>query len=467
MSVMKPQNEAQVLILSLVVTVGLLGIGIWWFMNREQTVEKLPTALKERISFGDKILVNADTNEDKKAGVQAFKSKDFDRAIASLKKSQALNRNDPETLIYLNNVFAAQQASVANKQVVKIATSVPIGSNLNVTKEILRGVAQAQDEVNRSGGINGALLQVAIANDENDTALVKKIAAFFVQDTSLLAVVGHNSSDASIAAAPVYEQGKLVMISATSTSQQLSGAGEYIFRTVPTVRSVADTLASFAIKSDRKTNLAVCFDSLASDSKSFRDEFIATTLASGAKFINIGCNFSAPAFNPDTVISQAVSAGADGLLLAPHVDRIELAIKLARANKQRLTLFGSSTMYTFKTLQSGQADVNGLVLAAAWHPAAIPDNPFPSNAAKLWGGKVNWRTAMAYDATGAIIAGLRQNNTRDGLQKALSNPAFSANGATGKIEFLPSGDRNGAAILIKVQPGNLSGTGYDFVPIKP
>jgi branched-chain amino acid transport system substrate-binding protein len=149
---------------------------------------------------------------------------------------------------------------------------------------------------------------------------------------------------------------------------------------------------------------------------------------------------------------------------------------MARANQGRLALFGSLTLYTFKTLQSGQADINGMVLVVPWHPAAIPGNPFPSNAAKLWGGAVNWRSATAYDATQAIITGLKSGNTsRDGLQKALSSPGFSANGATGTIKFLPSGDslrdsfasRNGAAILVKVQPSSQSGTGYDFLPLRP
>jgi branched-chain amino acid transport system substrate-binding protein len=174
---------------------------------------------------------------------------------------------------------------------------------------------------------------------------------------------------------------------------------------------------------------------------------------------------SAPNFNPDAAISQAISKKADGLLLAPHVDRINKAIDVARANKGRLALFGSPTLYTYQTLQSGQADVNGLVLAVSWHPAAISSNPFPNNATKLWGGSVTWRTAMAYDATQVIVTGLKQSNTRDGLQKVLHSEGFSTQGATGKIEFLPWGDRHGLPILVKVQRGNQSGTGYDFVPL--
>ncbi|MFK0734507.1 MAG: hypothetical protein ACFKPT_08860 [Gloeotrichia echinulata GP01] len=52
----------------------------------------------------------------------------------------------------------------------KIAVSVPIGGNLNVAKEIIRGVAGDQDEVNGSDGINGNLLDVAMAQPASGIA---------------------------------------------------------------------------------------------------------------------------------------------------------------------------------------------------------------------------------------------------------------------------------------------------------
>jgi branched-chain amino acid transport system substrate-binding protein len=164
-------------------------------------------------------------------------------------------------------------------------------------------------------------------------------------------------------------------------------------------------------------------------------------------------------------MSQAISQGADGLLLLPSIERLNQAIDVAQVNQRRLALFGSSTLYTIQTLQQGQAAVNGMVLSVAWHPQAIPGNPFAGNAVKLWGGEVNWRSATAYDAAQAIITGLRQTSTREGLQQALSSPAFSANGATGTVQF-SSGDRNSAAILVQIQPGE-SPSGFSFIPLKP
>lgn len=68
-----------------------------------------------------------------------------------------MNRNDPEARIFLNNARIGKQKSYT------IATSVPIGTDPNESLEILRGVAQAQNEINASGGIKGVPLKVAIA----------------------------------------------------------------------------------------------------------------------------------------------------------------------------------------------------------------------------------------------------------------------------------------------------------------
>ncbi|MFN6468537.1 MAG: ABC transporter substrate-binding protein [Nostoc sp. SerVER01] len=466
---MNSQKETKLLILSLLSTTFLLGFGFWLWnqlfgkniisLAPENKSQGTRGSTSERISLGEKILVTANTNSDKEAGVQAFAKGDFTSAANNFKASLLKDRNDPETLIYLNN------SQGDKSKYLKIAVSVPIGGNLDVAKEILRGVAQAQDRINRTEGINGKLLQVAIASDDNDPSLAQQLATQFVKDTSILAVVGHNASNASIAAAPVYQQGGLVMISPTSFAQNLSGIGSHIFRTIPSISSVAGSLSTHIVKTARKTNIGICADSKAIDNQSFKDELVKGILAAGGKVNLTNCDLFAANFNPNAVISQFISSGADSLVLAPHVDRINKALELAAANQGKLTLFASPTLYTFQTLQVGKADVNGMVLSVTWHPNAIPNNDFSQNAVKLWGGNVNWRTATAYDATMAIAKGLQQSKNRDELQNVLHSPSFSVYGATGKIEFLPSGDRNGTAILVKVQPSSKSSTGYDFVPL--
>lgn len=403
-----------------------------------------------RISRGESLLIPADSSPEKQAGVKAFAKGEFRKAQTYFESARRQRRNVPDTLIKLWN------AKIQAEPHLTIAVSVPIGSNLNIAQEILRGVAQAQDEINTQGGIQGQKLEVVIADDQNNPHLAGQVATALVNKPQVLAVVGHNASDASLAAAPIYQQAGLVMVSPTSFANGLSGFGPYIFRAVPSVRFLAEPLASYSLQKAQKKRLAVCFDSQAKDNLSFKDEFIASFSATGGQMVDIACDFAAPTFDPNQAVRSALQSGVEGLLLAPHVDRLDRALAVAQSANGRLMLIGSSTLYTFKTLQVGRQAVDGLVLSIP----AYASPAFLENAYQLWGAEVKtWRTAAAYDATRAIIAGLQHSATRSGLQQALIAPSFSTMGAGRTIHFLPSGDRTSPPALVKVKS---KGSKYEF-----
>ncbi|MEG4861768.1 hypothetical protein QUA83_31020 [Microcoleus sp. K1-B1] len=165
---MSQKNETAVLILSLLITIALAGAGIWWLRSRgginlggsspqNQTFPKSPTGnspqseqeIGQRLSAGQKLLIPQQATPTKQAAVQAIASGNYNAAISDLQASLKTNRNDPEALIYLNNARIGSQKSYT------IAAAVPIGSDINAALEIMRGVAQAQNEINQSGGISG------------------------------------------------------------------------------------------------------------------------------------------------------------------------------------------------------------------------------------------------------------------------------------------------------------------------
>jgi branched-chain amino acid transport system substrate-binding protein len=469
---MSKPNETKTLLITLTISLSVLTIGLEWlihYFGLDLTSLPIPKyefisntksseqSLK-RISSGEKILVEANASPEKKAGIQAFANKDYAVAINLWELSLKRQPNDPETLIYLNN------AKVANRNPIQIAVSVPIGDNLDVAQEILRGVAQYQQEINQNSEINNKLIQVKIANDDNSPIVSKQIALQLVRDRHILAVIGHNSSEATIAAAPIYQRAGLVMISPTSHAKKITELGDYIFRTVPSIRFQADVLSRYAIRHIKTQTLAVCFDSKSEYSKSLKEDFTSAVLADGGKIVQANCDFSATNFDASKIIPRAINKGAEGLLLVPNIDNINPAIEVAKVDPHRLVLMGSSTLYQNRTLEEGQAAVKDMILAVPWHPDVFPKQPFIRKAIQLWKGDVNWRTALAYDATKVAIAGLESNKlNRKSLQKSLSDPDFSLQGASGSIEFLPSGDRDSAAIPITIAPDISSKTGYRFV----
>jgi branched-chain amino acid transport system substrate-binding protein len=461
---MSQKNETAILLLSLLITIGLIGGGWWWFRQQENfsfnsSNNTSTNSSDDLLSQGNQVLITQTTTPEKQAATEAIASNNYAEAISQLEASLKKQRNDPEALIYLNN------ARIGTQKAYTIAAAVPIDAETNAAQEILRGVAQAQTEINNRGGINSVPLKVIIASDRNNVDTTQQLAQTLAQNPEILGVVGHFSSDTTLAASQVYQKAGLVMISPTSTSVDLSGVGNYIFRTVPSDRFAGNALAQYLLQQLKLQQAAVFYNSASSYSNSLKNIFTTDVFAQGGEIVgefDLGSN----SFNAANAVRQAQQQGAQALVLLPNSATLDPALLVIQVNNRQLPLLGGDSLYKPQTLQIAGDEAVDLVLAVPWHILANPNSSFPQAATRLWGGEVNWRTALAYDATQALIAGLERNPTRQGLQQALSAADFVANGASGNIRFLTSGDRNQAVQLVKIVKGNRSGFGYDFVPLR-
>ncbi len=464
---MSQKNETTVLIVSLVVTLALIGTGAWWFANRmgfEIGENGLgigvgrPSSLEGRLSMGEQSLISANLTQQKQVGVSAIASGEYDLAVSELEASLQENPNDPEALIYLNN------ARIGERQSYAIAVSVPIETNENASLEILRGVAQAQNEVNQAGGINGVPLKVLIADDSNDPNIAQSIASNLVSNDDILGVVGHYASGVTLATADTYGNGELVAISPISTSVELSGYNPYIFRTVPSDYIAARSLVQHLQQTFNQDRVAVFYNSESDYSRSLKSEFVTAISLGGGQVVE-EFDFSSGNFSASSSLSQAVSSGAEAIMLAADSATLDSALQVAAVNRQQLNVLGGDDVYDSKTLQVGGQNAEGMVVAIPWHILSDPNADFAQTSRQLWQGEVNWRTALSYDATKALSAAIERNPTREGIREVLVSPDFAASGASGSVRFLPSGDRNQTVQLVTVVAGNRTGFGYDFVPI--
>jgi len=430
---------------------------------------------KKRISFGERSIISTKVEKNikrerdrqefrhhKQKGIEFLKNASPLLAVDEFNKAFT-KYPEPETLIYKNNAAAATQPNV------QIVVSVPASQNLEIAEEILRGVAQAQDEINKTHkGINGKRLEVGIADDKNNQADAQEIANEAINNTKIMAVVGHNTSTVSQAAAGIYEKDNLVMVTPTSYSLKLSSSSPQssIFKIVPNVDKVVNQLQAYYTQTAQKSKLFICSDSSDDASKDVKYFFESIKQSFQTISNDKDCDVSGENFSIQQAIAQAKNKKADSLLLATPTKKIDFFIKIAKEAKEansQLALFSSPTLYTEETLRQGRAYVKDMVLVTPWHPDAFPENPFPSDAKKLWKAQVNWRTAMAYDATKVIIEGLRQsnNNNRQSLRDKLHE--IQVCGATDKISFKSTGERNETPVfIIKVVENKKFDTSYEF-----
>ena len=104
----------------------------------------------------------------------------------------------------------------------------PIGIPMQLAAEL------AAEEINAAGGIGGRPLELVIRDDYADPDSAVFIAGD-LYDSGVSAVVGHLFSGTTLAAAPVYNGGDdpVAAISPSSSSPEVSSAGDHTFRVCP------------------------------------------------------------------------------------------------------------------------------------------------------------------------------------------------------------------------------------------
>ncbi|NES72064.1 MAG: hypothetical protein F6K24_46160 [Okeania sp. SIO2D1] len=216
----------------------LIGIGILVGLKINQPTPELQTEPivsqtlsssddNERFSIGERtVFPETNYSRDILSCNQKFQKQSYGEAANCFQELVKANRNEPEPLIYYNNSLARERDNP-----LRIVVVVPVDRNRNRAQEILRGVAQAQNEYNQNNYLlpNTRLLEIMIANDSNDDQISPKVAQEIVERTDILGVIGHNDSSSSKAALKVYEAKGLAMVASTSTSTELKG--EVFFRT--------------------------------------------------------------------------------------------------------------------------------------------------------------------------------------------------------------------------------------------
>jgi branched-chain amino acid transport system substrate-binding protein len=143
---------------------------------------------------------------------------------------------------------------------VKIGLSAPLtGDWAEYGNDFKRSVTLVIDKVNQEGGINGKKLELAIADNRGDAKESVLIAEKFVADPAIIAQIGDFSSSSTIAAAPVYEQAKMVQISPTVSHQDWTKKGEFMFRVVATQGYEGPYNARWAVNDLKKKEIATIY----------------------------------------------------------------------------------------------------------------------------------------------------------------------------------------------------------------
>ncbi|MEH2268769.1 MAG: ABC transporter substrate-binding protein [Nostoc sp.] len=411
------------------------------------TITSIPNNIQSNISRGDRAFFFTIPNTYRDQGIEAFKEGNYPQAVELFQKAVKYNRNDPEVLIYYNNTKAREKGNPLT-----LAVVVPVDNPQYIAQEMLRGVAQAQNQFNINKGFSGQLLEVAIANDANNPEQAKQIAQQLVNDESVLGVIGHNTSDATQAALYIYKRADIPVISPTSGSNALEG--NVFFRTVPSNAASSEKLAKYAINSGLK-KVVIFYNPKSEYSNSLMEEFKSNFKGQIIRQIDL----TDPTLNIKQELKDSASQQVQAVMLFPDAEHISTALEIAKVNANYnlgLKLLGGSTLYNQKTLQDSRNAVEGLVITVPWFSKARQAKNFSKAAQQLWGGSVSWRTATSYDATQAILKAIKvsfPNPSRETILQKLPQVNLSPRETSGDLLQFQNRERQSQPILVKVEKG--------------
>ncbi|MBW4555338.1 MAG: ABC transporter substrate-binding protein [Trichormus sp. ATA11-4-KO1] len=469
-----------------VVLAGIIAVATPVAMHRCQIfpsicLSPLPP-LDDYISIGEKPIANSKVQLSepylslKQQGITAFSQNQYadaakifeqlrhlaqqNKAVPSISQAAFTALQDPIVLISRNNAFVMHRHSQnPDLPIYTIAVAAPL--NFNAGLDIVFGVAQAQD-VAVQQGIN---LQVVIANDNNNTEQARGVAKMLKEDANVLAVVGHYTSPNTCAALKVYSHKPhpLVVISPTSSlvnlpSSPACGGDPYkvFFRTVSSSRVEAQSLVQYLVEVLKKPQPKVVafYNSQELFSKDLLEQFILVLRAFKGSIV-AEFDLADPKLDIGQLPPQVQDADALAVLADGGTDdnvAFAKAIEIIKLNERKKPVLAANPLYLQEVIdQTKDATVNSLFLAVDWHPKQCGAQAFAQQINEYWGGDLNRRTALAYEAVQAVLQAIKLSDspiTREDIRQKLANTGIikgvAASSATSQgvsISFDARGDR--------------------------
>ncbi len=118
--------------------------------------------------------------------------------------------------------------------VIKIGYIGPLtGDAVSYGTDTLNGARMAVDKINAGGGIGGKMVELIAEDSRCSGADAANAVRKLVNVDKVVAIVGGQCSSETLAAAPIVEQAKVVLVSPISSNPDITNAGQFIFRVYP------------------------------------------------------------------------------------------------------------------------------------------------------------------------------------------------------------------------------------------
>lgn len=325
-------------------------------------------------------------------------------------------------------------------QPVKIGWMGPLsGDASSYGESIKRGVELAKKEL--AGNVEIVFEDSKCDGKEAVTVINKLINVDKVQ-----AIIGEVCSGATLAAAPVAEGAKVVLLSPSSTSPKISDAGKYIFRVIPSDALQGDFGAKLVYENGQR-NLAILYSNEEYGlgfNNVLRDSFTAL----GGQVVGSEA-FERGASDVRTQVTKVKNANPDAVyVISNSPDAAAVVLKQLKEAGVTAKVYGSEGLKSDAVISGAGAAAEGMVLTTV--SAGTAD--FLSRHQEEYKAEPGPFAAQGYDAYQAIATAVK-NGAKTGEEIRARLDVMEFDGVSGKIAFDERGDVAGNYDIFEVKDG--------------
>lgn len=332
-------------------------------------------------------------------------------------------------------------ASGAHAQTIKIGVVGPTTGAVTQYGDMVReGVDTAIERINAAGGVNGKKLE-AVVIDDGCEPKQGPVAANRVVNSKIGFVVGHVCSGATIAAADIYNNEGVVMVTPSATAPAVTDGKnyEFIFRTIGRDDQQGPAAAQFILEKIKPKKAAVLHD------KQSYGQGIATAvkndLEMGGVPVAIFEGVNAGDSDYSAVITKLKAQGVDFVYYGGYHPEMGLLLRQAAEQGVKAKWMGPEG--------TGNPDINaiagdaveGMLLTL---PADFTQNAANADIVKAFEAKKRNASGAfqmtAYAATQVIADGIKGAGSDDPTKVAKYLHANSFDTPIGKVSWNKQGD---------------------------
>ena len=316
------------------------------------------------------------------------------------------------------------------------------------------GVQAAVQEANDNGGIDGCTVELIEEDSQTDPAAAAAAARKLVEVDQVHAIVGAYASSSTLAAAPIVEDGKIIMISPASTSPEVTNAGDFIFRTAPSDALQGVAMADLAWSQGHKTAAIIFVNN--QYGQGLADVFEAQFKANGGT-ITIKVPYELEMATYRTELSQIQATNPDLILDVSYADDGQIIFREAAELGITAQWMGgdgiaSDAIFAAPGIAEATEGMIGTKPSASDSPNAAA---FEALLAQ-YGLEADIYTSEAYDAAKLALMAIDEagaDASKESIRDALINVANGYVGASGDKTFDSNGDVGGTYSIWKIANG--------------